>query len=133
MPATNDAPAIPRTAYGATSTDAPLSHPERGQRQRAAVDESGAVACVARSLAATLAAAARRVGDTRPPRLAHVALDSLADIHAGLTAPDYDRHEGMHMVLLLAFEDTCERYGVITPAERTTCATHRGHAAGCCA
>ncbi|MFF5019436.1 hypothetical protein [Streptomyces sp. NPDC001165] len=88
---------------------------------------------VARSLAATLAAARERLSDIQPPKLARAALESLTAIHADLTAPEYDPREGTHLVLLLAFEDACQRYGVITAAERTTCATHRAHAADCCA
>ncbi|MFJ8785926.1 hypothetical protein [Streptomyces sp. NPDC102476] len=86
-----------------------------------------------RSLAATLAAARERRNALQPPKLARVALESLAAIHADLTAPDYDPREGTYLVLLLALEDTCQRYGVIIPTERTTCATHRAHAADCCA
>ncbi|QDN54059.1 hypothetical protein [Streptomyces sp. S1D4-20] len=97
------------------------------------MDEGFAVLCIARSLAATLAAATQRISETQFPRLARVALDALTAIHADLTAPDCDPHEGPHLVLLLALEDTCEGYGVITPAERTTCATHRAPAAECCA
>jgi len=97
------------------------------------MEEGFAALSVARSLAAILAAATERVGETGFPRLARVAVDALTAIHADLTAPDYDPHEGPHLVLLLALEDTCEGYGVIIPAERTTCATHRAHAAECCA
>jgi hypothetical protein len=142
MPAPDETPAIAHAttpaAYEATSADAALPQPEGVLTQRAAAaelttDESRAVLRVARSLAATLAAAAERVGVTQPPKLARVALESLTAIHADLTAPDYDPRQGTLLVLLLAFEDTCQMYGVITPAERTTCARHRTHAADCCA
>lgn len=134
MPAPDDAPATPPAT--AASADATLPQPERGSEQRAAAEpttgDSAAAPRVARLLAATLAAAKERVGDTTP-KLARLALESLTAIHADLTAPNYDPREGTHLVLLLAFEDACQQYGVITPAERTTCTTHRTLAADCCA
>ncbi|QDN54062.1 hypothetical protein [Streptomyces sp. S1D4-20] len=137
MPTPDDTPAIqlPAAAYEGASADVTLAQPEREREHRATAEpamESSAALRVARSLAATLAAARERVSDIQPPKLARAALESLTAIHADLTAPDYDPREGTHLVLLLAFEDTCEQYGVITPAERTTCATHRAHAADCC-
>ncbi|MET9778605.1 hypothetical protein ABZ023_30875 [Streptomyces sp. NPDC006367] len=140
MPAPNGTPAIRHVTvvvYEATRADAALSQPEGVQKPRtaaeSAMDECSAALRVARSLAVTLAAA-ERLGATQPPqKTPRVALEFLTAIHADLTAPDYDPRQGTHPVLLLTFEDICQQYGVITPGERTTCATHRTPAAGCCA